>query len=280
MEMRRSKGQGKGIYHTGEEEAGDAKADDPNAGVAGGSEDGAEWGATEEDQWWMGSLNQVSREDGWEELRSRRKVRGSASRKSAHTCHCPHGECRHEKMWQPSYFAALMRSEGEEGQEASAFALLKEEPGQASDKIVCALAGGPKGRLIEAVIDSGAEESVAPPKLFPGKVEPSEMSKAGKRYKAANGTRIPNLGQLKVSFQTAEGHRCGMPFQVAEVEKPLIAVSQLAAAGNTVTLEKDSGTIRHNITGKTIKLDRRGGVYTMKMCVSDGGASDFPRPGR
>ncbi len=51
--------------------------------------------------------------------------------------------------------------------------LTKERMG--GDKVVCTVAKDPtkKGlRLVEAVVDSGAEESVAPPKAFPGKVEP------------------------------------------------------------------------------------------------------------
>ncbi len=37
-------------------------------------------------------------------------------------------------------------------------------------------------RLIEAVVDSGAEATVAPPNLFPGKVVPTAMSRAGGSY--------------------------------------------------------------------------------------------------
>ena len=102
------------------------------------------------------------------------------------------------------------------------------------------------------------------------------MSRAGKKYRAANGTRIPNLGQLNVAFKTEEGRACGMPFQVAAVERPLIAASQLARAGNRVILEDDGGRIVNKKTGKTISLLRRGGVYIMRMRV----ATDFPRPGK
>jgi hypothetical protein len=72
------------------------------------------------------------------------------------------------------------------------------------------------GGVLEAVVDSGAEESVAPPGFFAAEMVPSPMSKAGGKYRAANGTRIRNLGQQKVAFTTAEGHKCTMPFQVAE----------------------------------------------------------------
>ena len=84
------------------------------------------------------------------------------------------------------------------------------------------LVGAVARDIVEAVVDSGAEESVAPVGLFAATVVPSPMSKAGTKYRAAKGTRIRNLGQQKVAFGTAEGHRCVMPFQVAEVERPVI----------------------------------------------------------
>ena len=37
----------------------------------------------------------------------------------------------------------------------------------------------PGFKLVEAVLDSGAEESVSPPRFFPGPVVPSKMSMAG-----------------------------------------------------------------------------------------------------
>ena len=74
-------------------------------------------------------------------------------------------------------------------------------------KSVCAIAKDtPRAgfRLVEAVVDSGAEESVTPPNVFPGEIHASAMSKMGGKYKAANGTRIPNLGQQKVRFHNVK----------------------------------------------------------------------------
>jgi hypothetical protein len=132
----------------------------------------------------------------------------------------------------------------------------------------------PRGeRTIEVVVDSGAVQSVAPPGLFPGEVEPSEMSKAGRTYRAANGSRIRNLGQVRVPFVSTEGHKCNFPFQVAEVEHALLSVGHLAAAGNRVELHDKGGTITHIVSGRTMALTRRGGVYVLRLPVSG-----FPRP--
>ena len=134
-------------------------------------------------------------------------------------------------------------------------------------------------RIIEAVVDSGAEESVTPPDLFEGTVRPSAMSRAGRKYRAANGSLIPNLGQLGVNFVTDEGFPCGLPFQVAEVERPLIVASALARAGNRVEFTADGGKIVNDKLGKVLTLARRGGVYVLRMRVPTK-TSDFPRRGR
>jgi hypothetical protein len=135
-------------------------------------------------------------------------------------------------------------------------------------------------KVIEAVIDSGAEESVAPPGLFPGAVEPSKMSRAGGRYRAANGARIPNLGQVKVRFENDAGDKCGTTFQVAEVERPLISATQLAASGNAVIIDQKGARIVNQRTKKTMGLIKRGGVYVLRMKVRANPAPGFPGPGK
>ena len=78
--------------------------------------------------------------------------------------------------------------------------------GRAREPRLCGL-GQPKAgwRTITAVVDSGAEETVAPPGLLPGRVEESQMQRAGGRCRVANGSRLPNLGQQVAAFRTPEG---------------------------------------------------------------------------
>ena len=120
---------------------------------------------------------------------------------------------------------------------------------------------------IRALVDSGAEDTVAPPGALPGTMVPSAMSKAGRKYRAANGAPIDNIGQIMALFQDARGRECGMPFQVAAVERPLISVTQLADAGHEVFFGKQGGTIRHTASGRTIPLKREKGVYVLEMKV-------------
>ena len=147
-----------------------------------------------------------------------------------------------------------------------------------ADTLLGAVAGETStgGRWVEAAMDSGAVHSVAPPGLFPGATQPSPWSRTGRGYRAANGTSIKNLGQLEVPFATAEGFRCRLPFQVAEVEQALLSVSHVTSAGNIVQFGDAEGSIVNRTTGRTIALERRGGIYILKMWIPDAAAAPPP----
>ena len=155
-----------------------------------------------------------------------------------------------------------------------------------AEKLVCGLdRQGPGWRTITAVVDSGAEETVAPPDTFPGKVRTSEMQRTGGRYRAANGARIPNLGEVSAAFSTEEGHPCALKFQVAGVERPLISVAQLTRSGHKVEFGATTGQIVHMATGRRMRLHKVGGTYVLKMRIKEGtatgaaaGVSGFARP--
>jgi hypothetical protein len=149
-----------------------------------------------------------------------------------------------------------------------------------TDELICSVSGEARGgRVVEAVVDSGAVHSVAPPGCFPGPVAPSPWSRAGRGYRAANGTGIKNLGQVQVPFGTGEGHQCLIPFQVAEVEQPLLSVAHLTAAGNVCEMGHTDGRIVNLKTGRSIALERRGGVYIMKMYLPEAAPLPFRRQG-
>ena len=140
----------------------------------------------------------------------------------------------------------------------------------AGEPLVAPVTNEAETKVVEAVVDSGAEDSVTPPGVFMSKVAPSVMSREGRRYRAANGSPIPNLGQTIVHFQDGDGQTCGLPFQVAEVDRPLISVSRLAAAGCKVTFLEDRGEILHVASGKCLPLVRRDGVYILELRVRSG----------
>lgn len=170
------------------------------------------------------------------------------------------------------------------------FILDQEEKGGKVEDVALNALGKPAGdcELVEAVVDSGAVASVTRRGLFDVAITPSEMSKAGKHYRGPDGSRIPNLGQQAVEFLTEEGHKCGLTMQVADVERPLIAVSHLSEAGNDVSLNKRGGWVTNLKSGKKIAIQRKGNLYVLRMWVKkrketaegQASASVFPRPGR
>ena len=84
-------------------------------------------------------------------------------------------------------------------------------------------------------VDSGAAESVWPEGLMPEiQTKPSVGSQTGVTYVAANGNRMPNLGEKKVHFKTKDGLNFSITFQVTKVKKPLAAVSKITQKGNWI----------------------------------------------
>ena len=70
------------------------------------------------------------------------------------------------------------------------------------------------------------------------KVKETPASRAGMKYRAANGTSIANQGEKAIQGVTNQGHKIGMAFQIANVTKPLGAVSAMLDAGNRVVFDR------------------------------------------
>ena len=135
-------------------------------------------------------------------------------------------------------------------------------------------------------MDSGAAQSVAPPSMAPGVViEASPGSQRGQHYVSASGGRLPNMGQQRMKVQTNEGRDALVLYQIAEVSRPLTAVSQTCDNGNWVVYTPEGGFIWNLKTGGKTSFERRGGIYELDLWVKDadltGGSQStgFPRPG-
>lgn len=138
--------------------------------------------------------------------------------------------------------------------------------------------------LVEAVVDSGASKSTGSKTIFPGrKLRPSLMSKRGLKFAGPDGKEMPNYGEVDVDWISTEGHKCRMVIQMSDVDRCLLAVTELNDAGNDVVLSKHGGEIINVASGKRVALQRKGGVCVVKMWIKNNDqttASDFPRPGR
>ena len=132
----------------------------------------------------------------------------------------------------------------------------------------------PKWEKLEAVVDSGAAESVAPSSMAPWvPVRPSEGSTRGQCYMSASGAKLPNQGEKKFSMMTPEGNWAEATFQVADVTRPLCSVTKICDKGNRVVFEGNGGYIENLETGVCTTFGRQNNVYVMEMWAETSGFS-------
>ena len=74
--------------------------------------------------------------------------------------------------------------------------------------------------------DSGAGDPVIPKRMVNAKkIRPSPGSRRGLHYVSVTDHRIPNVGEISLELQTDEGHSEFFVFQVADVNKPFMSIS-------------------------------------------------------
>ena len=125
---------------------------------------------------------------------------------------------------------------------------------------------GYEWQALSVTVDSGACDHVVPPnEIDTNEVKITEAVKSGVHYTTANGSKIPNLGEVPVSGVTEENKSLSLTFQVAGVKKPLGSVRKMCAAGNRVVFEDISetqgGYVENRVTGDRIPINKEGGTY-------------------
>ena len=125
---------------------------------------------------------------------------------------------------------------------------------------------------VRVTIDTGAAGHVMPEAMFPN--VKLERKTQPKKFVAANGDQIRDLGEKNIPFRTNEGVQRCITFRSANVVKPLISMQKVVRAGNVVVLDEKNPHIRNIRDGTVIKLDANNGVYTMDMwiCLDETGA--------
>jgi hypothetical protein len=136
--------------------------------------------------------------------------------------------------------------------------------------------------------DTAAVDNVCSRDDLPGhSVMPSNGSRRGQGYVAANGTRISNEGEINIVMEP-EGTKnaVGTIFQIADVSRPLLSASKVADAGYEAHVNALVATISKN--GKTVaKFHRKGGLYLATMRIrrpkdpssADSAPAGFPGQG-
>ena len=122
-----------------------------------------------------------------------------------------------------------------------------------------------KWTKIRVTMDSGAAGHVMSETMFPH--VKLERKTSPKKFVAANGEQIKDLGEKNIPFKTNEGIPRCITFRSANVVKPLISMQKVVRAGNVVVLDEKNPPIRNNRDGTVIKLDVNNGVYTMDMWI-------------
>lgn len=133
--------------------------------------------------------------------------------------------------------------------------------------------------LVWLTVDSGAGASAAPPRLAPQvPVSPSAASRRGRTFKTASGQEIPDLGQKRLTAQTSEGVAVSMNFAVADVHKPLLAVSEALEKNCVVHFEKGNSYIQHPQSATKLALKEERGLFLFPVWLppSTGGVLERP----
>ena len=134
---------------------------------------------------------------------------------------------------------------------------------------LCVMSTG-EWECIELAVDSGATETVISEDMVVS-VDTKEglASKRGVMYETANGERIPNLGEKQFIGHTEEGLERKVTAQVADVNKALLSVKKIVAAGNRVVFDEES-YIEDKNTGDRTWLHEDRGMYMLRMWVQHG----------
>ena len=132
-----------------------------------------------------------------------------------------------------------------------------------------------KGKLeiIGLAVDSGATENVMNEDMLCSvEVKEGAAYKRGVKYEVANGDVIPNLGEKKYVGVSEEGISRSITAQVCDVNKVLLSVKKMTAAGNRVVLDDAGSYVEDKNTGEIMWMREENGMYMLKLWVQ---ARDF-----
>ncbi|MDA8582758.1 hypothetical protein N9L68_00965 [bacterium] len=122
--------------------------------------------------------------------------------------------------------------------------------------------------LLEFAVDSGASETVIHEEMVKSvAVREGPASKRGVKYEVANGVRIPNLGEKKFSGSSEEGIQRTLTAQVCDVNKALLRVRKVVAAGNRVVFDDEASYIEDKRTGEKMWMQEVSGMYMLKLWI-------------
>ena len=94
-------------------------------------------------------------------------------------------------------------------------------------------------------------------------------------YEVANGVRIPNLGEKRFTGVSTEGAVRSITAQVCDVNKALLSVKKVVAAGNRVVFDQTGSYIEDTQSGEKMWLTEEEGMYYLTMWVDKENPAPF-----
>lgn len=119
------------------------------------------------------------------------------------------------------------------------------------------------------MVDSGSAEHCldADEELPDHPIERSPGQDIGQVVETAGGHELPNLGQVRVEFETQEGFESDVTFQNIKVTTPILSVRKLVRKGHQVEFKRGGGSIVASGSGQRMDFVERGGVYYIKLKI-------------
>ena len=111
----------------------------------------------------------------------------------------------------------------------------------------------------------------------PGYASVLHPSQRNEQFVVGSGKRVANMGQIKLRIQTKDddGLLMSSVFQVAEITRPLMSLSELRP-GHVCIFEKTNARVVDSDGSVVARLDRNGGVYTCTMRLRRSEARNDP----
>ena len=135
--------------------------------------------------------------------------------------------------------------------------------------------GSIQKKMIDLMVDSGAECTVCGPYDFPE----FPIREGGKdvRLHAADGRALKWYGRKSVSFEAHDGEVLRVEFNVVDVTRPILSVASMTDNGNQVFLGRTGGEIRAVREGRWNRLGllRCAGLFILRVSVASATSSEW-----
>lgn len=153
-----------------------------------------------------------------------------------------------------------------------------------SPEVSAALKQGPHSGMetVVVTVDSGAYNTVGPARVGAHlEVAPTESSRAGHRYNAANGSVITSYGQRVNVGNDDSGTPVSLPIRVADVREVLGSVREMGEAKNRIAFDMDKqgrycGYVECEPTGQTTSIYEKNGTFQFNIQVPKGNGGGVP----